>query len=253
MWSCAFLAFFFMLQRKLGMVFSIGRVRLAKLGLLSYVMASNWLAYVWGVNNGHVVETSLGYFINPLITVLVGVLVLGETLRRAQWWAMGIGAAAVGVLTWDYGRPPWLSFGLASTFAVYGLFKKRLGVHALEALFVESCALLVPAVGYAIYLYYAGTSTFGAGKSHTALFAVSGVLSIVPLACFGAAANRLPLSTLGQMQYLAPVMQFLIGVYVRHEPMSRARWAGFSLVWLCLGMLLVDGALLAKKRHQRRT
>ena len=209
----------------------------------------NWDVYIWAVNNGRVVETSLGYFINPLLTVLLGVLVLQERLRRAQWLAIGLGAVAVTVLAINYGHPPWVALTLAASFGFYGLCKKVSGVGAVESLAVETGVLFLPAVGYLAWLTAVGQSTFGHGPTlHLALLVGSGPVTAVPLLMFGAAALRLPLVTIGLIQYLAPVLQFLCGVLVFHESMPVVRWAGFVLVWIALVTLALDGV----RHHQQQ-
>ncbi len=211
----------------------------------------NWGVYIWGVNSGHVVETSLGYFINPLVTIAFGVLVLRERLRTAQWAAVGVGVAAVAVLTVAYGRLPWIALTLAFSFATYGLLKKKVALGGPESLAVESAVMFPFALGFLIYLGVRGEGSLGHyGWGHTALLVASGVITAVPLMCFGAAALRVPLTTLGLLQYLAPVFQFLIGVTVFHESMEPARWAGFALVWVALLVLSADA--LRRVRADRR-
>jgi chloramphenicol-sensitive protein RarD len=214
-----------------------------RLSAAGVIIAVNWGAYIWGVNNGHVVETSLGYFINPLITVALGVLLLHERLRRMQWAAVALGAVAVVILSVDYGRPPWLALLLAVSFGTYGLIKKRTRATAPEGLLVEAAVLTVPALVVLGVLAGTGTATWigsAATPGHLLLLAAAGPATAIPLLFFAAAATRLPLSTLGLLQYLAPVMQFAIGVLVRHEPMPPALLSGFSLVWLALALLTVD-------------
>jgi chloramphenicol-sensitive protein RarD len=209
----------------------------------------NWYVYIWAVNHGHVVEGALGYFINPLIAVLLGVAVLGERLRPAQWAAVGISLLAVVVLTVDHGRPPWIALVLAVTFGAYGLLKKVAAMPAAEGLTVETVVLLAPAAAYLLWLHDAGHSTFGsAGTGHAVLLATTGVVTAVPLLCFAGAANRLPLSTVGLLQFLTPVLQFLLGITLFHETMAPARWAGFALVWTALAVFMVEAL-----RHQRRS
>jgi chloramphenicol-sensitive protein RarD len=220
--------------------------RLALSALAATVIAVNWGVYIWAVNAGHVVETSLGYFINPLVTIAFGVLLLGEKLRRTQWIAVGIGVLAVAVLTIGYGRLPWIALVLAFSFGSYGLLKKKVGLDGLESFALESGFLFPFALGFQIYLAATGHSTFGHGVGHSALLALAGPITAVPLLCFGAAALRLPLSTIGLMQYLAPVFQFVIGIAVDHETMTAAQWAGFGLVWAAL--LLLSGEALRRVR-----
>jgi chloramphenicol-sensitive protein RarD len=212
------------------------RVRLAGAGVLITI---NWGVYIWGVNNHHVVETSLGYFITPLLSVAFGVLLLHERLRPAQWSTIGLGLLAVVVLTADLGRPPWIALILAASFGTYGLVKKQLrDVPADVGLTVEILAVLAPALVAAVAY---------APPERLALLAGTGPLTIVPLLFFAGAARRLPLSTLGLLQYVAPVGQLAIGVLVQHEPLHGWRLVGFALVWLALVILSVDGL-----RHRGR-
>jgi len=188
------------------------------------------------------VETSLGYFITPLISVAFGLAIFGERLRPAQWVALGVGIAAVGVLTVDYGRLPWIALVLAGSFASYGLVKKRLGLPPADGLFVESITLALPALGYLTWLTLAGRSTFtDVSGWHTVLLVSTGVATAGPLLMFAAAANRITMTGLGILQYVAPVLQFLVGVGIEHEPMPSARLLGFALVWLALVVFTWDG------------
>ena len=228
----------------------LGRRRAGLLAVAAALITVNWGTFIHGVNSGHVVETSLGYFINPLVSVALGVGVLGERLRFAQGWAVGIGALAVAVLAVDYGRPPWIALVLAFSFGLYGLVKKHVGVGGTQSLAVETALLLLPALGYLAYLGATGGGTFTTeGPGHAALIAAGGVATAVPLMLFGAAANRLPLSTLGVLQYIGPTMHFGIGVAINGEPMPPVRLAGFALVWLALAVFTVD--LLRASRRAR--
>ncbi|MFF4100961.1 EamA family transporter RarD [Streptomyces sp. NPDC001903] len=226
--------------------------KLALTALAASVISVNWGLYIWAVNNGAVVEASLGYFINPLVTIAIGVLVLGERLRRAQWAAVGIGVAAVLVLAVGYGRPPWISLVLAFSFAAYGLIKKKLNMGGVESLAAETALLFLPALGYLLWLGAQGRSSFAAeGLGHASLLAATGLVTAIPLVCFGAAAIRVPLSTLGLLQYLAPVFQFGLGVVYFHEAMPPERWAGFSLVWAALALLTWDALRTARGTRAR--
>ncbi|MFE2476499.1 EamA family transporter RarD [Streptomyces sp. NPDC001194] len=226
--------------------------KLALTALAASVISVNWGLYIWAVNNGAVVEASLGYFINPLVTIAIGVLLLGERLRRAQWAAVAIGVAAVLVLAVGYGRPPWISLVLAFSFATYGLIKKKLNMGGVESLAAETALLFPPALGYLLWLGAQGRSTFAAeGLGHASLLAATGLVTAIPLVFFGAAAIRVPLSTLGLLQYLAPVFQFGLGVVYFHEAMPPERWAGFSLVWVALALLTWDALRTARKNRVR--
>jgi chloramphenicol-sensitive protein RarD len=222
------------------------------LGGASVLIAANWLIFVYGVNSGHVVETSLGYFINPLVSVLLGVLVFSERLRPLQWAAVAIAAVAVLVLTVDYGHPPWIALSLAATFGFYGLMKKLVKVEAAPGLFVETTLVAVPALLALAVLHAHGSGTFFShGPSHALLLASAGIATAVPLLLFAAAARRVPLSTVGLLQYLTPIMQLLIGVFVYGEPMPAGRLAGFAIVWLALVVFTVDSLRHARENSRR--
>lgn len=225
------------------------RRRLGLLVLAGFVIAINWGIYIYGVNSGHVVETSLGYFINPLVTVALGVLVLGERLRPVQWTAVGLGAVAVLVLTLDYGRLPWIALLLALSFGTYGLVKKTVGMDPVQSLAVETSALFLPAAVFLVVLQASGRNTFATeGPGHAVLLAGTGIVTAVPLLAFGGAANRVPLTWLGIMQYLTPAMQFLLGILVFHEAMPASRWLGFGLVWVGLAVITIDSVWFARRR-----
>jgi chloramphenicol-sensitive protein RarD len=215
--------------------------------LAAVLIAVNWGTYIYGVNTNRVVETSLGYFITPLISVAFGLAFFGERLRPAQWAALGVGTAAVAVLTVDYGRLPWIALTLAVSFGAYGLVKKRLGLPPTDGLFVESAVLAVPGLVYLGWLGAVGRSTFPGSASHTLLLLISGAVTAVPLLLFAASANRITMTSLGILQYIAPILQFFVGVVIEHEPMPAARLFGFALVWLALLVFTWDGL-----RHSRR-
>jgi chloramphenicol-sensitive protein RarD len=227
------------------------RRSLMLLAAAAALVSVNWGIFIWGVNAGHVVEISLGYYINPLLSIVIGVAFLRERLAALQWVSVGLAGLAVVVLTFDYGRLPWIALTLATSFGVYGLIKKQVNGGAVETLTVESALLTPVALGYLIFLQTAGTLTFGhLGWSHSLLLVSTGLVTVVPLLCFTAAATRLPLSTLGLLQYLAPTLQFLLGVLYFGEDMSPARWVGFALVWLALVILTAYG--LRQARLSRR-
>uniref|UniRef100_A0AAU3GSD6 EamA family transporter RarD n=1 Tax=Streptomyces sp. NBC_01401 TaxID=2903854 RepID=A0AAU3GSD6_9ACTN len=222
--------------------------RLGLIAIAATVISVNWGLYIWSVNNGHVVEASLGYFINPLVTIAMGVLLLGERLRPVQWTAVATGFAAVLVLAIGYGQPPWISLVLAFSFATYGLAKKKVNMGGLESLAAETAVLFVPALGFLLWLGASGDATFLAGGAgHGVLLAATGLVTAIPLVCFGAAAIRVPLSVLGLLQYLAPVFQFALGILYFHEEMPPERWAGFALVWVALMLLTWDALRTARR------
>ena len=216
--------------------------------IAAVVIALNWGGYIWGVNNGHVVETSLGYFINPLVTVLMGVFIIGERLRALQWVAMGIAAVAVVALTLELGRPPWVALLLAFSFGSYGLAKKKANAGAVESLALETLVIAPVAMGYILFLGSQGQSTFGTeGGAHALLLVSTGLITAVPLICFGAAATRVSMTTIGLLQYLAPTIQFALGVFFFDEAMPPARLAGYCLVWVALVIFTFEAVT-----HRRR-
>ena len=226
------------------------RRRTALLTAAAVLVSVNWGTYIYGTNSGHVVETSLGYFINPLFTILLGVVVLGERLRRAQWVAVAIGAVAVAVITIDYGRLPWIALTLAISFGLYGFCKKRAAVAAVDSLAIETGVMVVPAAITLAIIGAQGELVFGRhGVGNALLIASTGLVTAVPLLLFAAATVRLPLSVLGLLQYLAPVLQFAMGVFVRHESVPFTEYVGFCLVWVALSVLIVDGL---RAQHRRR-
>ncbi|KQT93662.1 protein rarD [Marmoricola sp. Leaf446] len=215
------------------------------------VIAFNWGGFIYGVNAGRVVEVSLGYFVNPLVTVLLGVLVLGERLRPVQWAAVGLAGVAVVVLTVDYGHPPWVAVLLAGSFGTYGLMKKKADVGAVESLTLETVVLVPLALGYLVWLTASGRSSFGTeGAGHAVLMVSTGLVTAVPLICFGAAATRVSMTTIGLLQYLAPTLQFVLGLVVFGEQMTPVKWLGFGLVWVALVAFTVEA--LGHRRSQLR-
>lgn len=245
-WSLLFCVVLLLATRTWDTVLAAVRDRrtLATLGVAGVLLAVNWLVFVHGVLTGHTIDTALGYYINPLVTVALAVLTLGERLRRTQWVALAIGALAVVVITVGVGRLPWIALALAASFGLYGLLKNRVGrtVPAVTSLSVETAVVSPLAVAYLGWLAMTGNAAFGAnGPGHAVVLAASGVITAVPLLLFGAAARRLPLSVIGMLQYLAPTLQFLVGVIWFGEAMPPARWAGFVLVWVALVVLTVDG------------
>jgi chloramphenicol-sensitive protein RarD len=208
------------------------------------LLTINWLIYVWGVNAGFIVETSLGYFINPLISVLLGVVFLRERLRLAQWIPVGLAALGVGYLTLTYGRPPWIALSLAFSFGVYGLVKKLAPLGSLHGLTLETALVFPLALVYLLFLDSTGIGSFlHQGVLTDLLLIGTGVVTSVPLLMFASAARQIPLTMIGILQYLAPTIQFLIGVFVYHEPFDQTRLVGFSLVWLALIIFWIENYL----------
>ena len=240
-WSLGFLVLVLAAMRAYGFVRELDRRRLGLLAFAAVLITINWGMFIYAVNSDRVVETSLGYFINPLVTVALAVVFLHERLRPGQRLAVAVAAVAVLVLTLDYGHLPWISLTLAFSFGTYGLVKKQADVDGTQSLAVETTLLFLPAAGYLLWLGAAGEGTFTSeGPGHAALLVTSGVLTAVPLILFGAATVRIPLATVGLLQYITPTMHFMIGVLVYGEDMPLSRLAGFSLVWVALVILAVD-------------
>lgn len=211
-----------------------------RLVLASALISVNWLVYIWATNHGHVVEASLGYYINPLFIIAFGVILLKEKLRKLQWIAVGIGALGVVALTIDFGRLPWIALVLATSWGSYGLIKKRLNLGALEGLAIETLISFIPYAGYLIYLGTHSEGQWGQKPGLTLLLTAAGAVTAIPLLLFNGAATRLPYSTLGLLQYITPTLQFSIGVWIRHESMPTGRWIGFIIIWFALVALAVD-------------
>lgn len=246
---CALLLTVTRTWRKLWVILHNRRLVLwtAVAGVLIYI---NWQVFLIGTLTGHVIEGSLGYFINPIVTVLLGVLVLGERLRVAQWVSIGISAVAVIVIIVGYGSVPWIALTLAATFGTYGLVKKQIGpsVDAISGLTLESLWLMPVAIVQLIVVGVTTGLTMGqAGLGHTALLLLAGIFTATPLLFFAAGARRAPLTVVGLLQFAAPVLQFITGAWILGEPMPLERWIGFGLVWLALAVLSVDSL-----RHARR-
>ncbi|MEU8133604.1 EamA family transporter RarD [Streptodolium elevatio] len=253
-WSLVFMLLVLAVLRRWSWIRALLRnpARLAKITIAGVVITTNWGLYIWGVNSDQVVETSLGYFINPLAFIAIGVLVLGERLRAAQWAAVALGIAAVLVLTVAYGRLPWLALVLATSFTIYGYVKKTVGLAPTESLTAETAVMFLPTAGYLAYLAWTGEGTLGTVSfGHTLLLIGTGVVTAIPLLCFGAATVRIPLSTIGMLQYLGPILQFGVGVWVYHEAMPASRWAGFGLIWAALAVLTVDALGQARRTRAK--
>lgn len=221
------------------------------LALASVLIAINWTAFVYGVETGHLVEVSLGYYLNPLISIGLGVILLGEKLRPLQWAAVGFGLVAVVIVGIGLGRMPYLSFTVALSFGLYGLVKNKVGnrVGALEGMTIESAVLSVPSIIFLIILGAQGLSTFtGFGASHVVIILVTGPATAIPLILFSAAARRIPLSWVGMLQYITPTMQFITGVFILGEAMSTPRWIGFFVIWVAVILLCIDLVRQSRRR-----
>jgi chloramphenicol-sensitive protein RarD len=224
--------------------------RLALFAVSALLLSTNWLVYVWAVQAGHIVEASLGYFINPLVNVLLGVLVLRERLRRAQWVAVVLAAAGVLWLTLQTGRLPWIALALAGSFGLYGLMRKTATLGAIEGLALETLLLAPVVVPALLWWTFARQGVLAQGDAALVGWVLlSGPLTAVPLLLFAAGARRLKLATLGLVQYLAPTIQLLLGVWVYHEPFDVRRLVGFALIWAGLALVSADALGLWRWRQ----
>jgi chloramphenicol-sensitive protein RarD len=249
-WCFAFMVVVIAAVRRLGDIRAITARIWLLLTLASALISVNWVIYIYAVNNGHVVDAALGYFINPLVTVALGLLIFRERLNRAQFVALAIAVIAVAVLTVEVGAPPLIGLGLAFSFGLYGAVKKVVPTDPRVSVGVEAGIATPFALAYIATLQLSGDGQFlNHGPGHIALMIMSGVLTALPLLFFAAAAQRLPLVTLGLLFYLTPAMQLTWGVVVGHEPMPPARWLGFALIWLAL--LVFSGDALRRSRVDR--
>ena len=211
-----------------------------KLMAATALISVNWVVYIWATNNGHVVEASLGYYINPIIIIAIGVILFKEKMRKLQWISVSIATFGVLVLAIDYGRLPWVALALALSWGTYGFIKKQLGLGALEGLGIETAISAPFYLAYLAWLASNSTGNFGSTPGLTLLLIGSGVITAVPLLLFNGAGNRLPYTIIGLLQFITPTLQFSIGVWVRHEDMPAARWAGFLIIWVALVVLATD-------------
>lgn len=254
--SLLFCVILLALLRRWGSVAEVLRNRRATwlLALAGFLVTANWTLYVFGVNSGRTLDAALGYFINPLVAALLGVLVLGERMTRLQWLAMAVGTIACVVLVVDYGEVPWIGFGLALSFGGYGLLKNRVGakVPPLVGLGVETLAVAPVFLAYLVWLGATGGSTVSPATGYGWLMYLAGPITAIPLLLFAAAARSLPLVTVGMLQYIAPIGQFLIGWLLFHEPMPRGRWIGFALVWVAVLMFIASALLQWRRRSVAR-
>jgi chloramphenicol-sensitive protein RarD len=247
-WSCLMLGGLVVISREWRSFRAALTTRVIRLyGLAALFIAVNWFTYVWAVNTGRVVHASLGYFINPLISVVLGVMVLGERLRPFQWIAVGLAAMGVLYLTLSLGVPPWISLTLAFSFGVYGLVKKTAPLGSVHGLTIETAILLLPAIVYLVVLELAGGGAFfRTGVLSAVLIIGTGMVTAAPLLLFASAVQRVPLSQIGLLQYIAPTIQLLLGVFVYREPFARTQLVGFSMVWAGLVVFGVEGLLTRK-------
>jgi chloramphenicol-sensitive protein RarD len=211
-----------------------------KFVLAAIFISANWLAYIWAVNNEQIVEASLGYYMQPILLVLLGIFVFKEELRKIQWVAFIVAAIGVIILTIDYGRPPWISFVLAFSWSSYSFVKKKINLGSLQGLAIETFIASFFYGAYLIWLGEQGKGQFGNGLGLTALLIGAGVVTAVPLLLFNGATTRIPFTMIGLLQYLTPTIQFMLAVFLRHEPMPAGRWIGFVFIWVALVALGYD-------------
>jgi chloramphenicol-sensitive protein RarD len=249
-WSCLLVISLIVLMkewRRFITLFSQPKV-LLRLFVASSLVSINWGVFIWAVNNGHLVETSMGYFINPLISVLLGVVFFSERLRKGQLFALSIAMLGVLYLVVAYGAFPWVSFTLAITFALYGVAKKSISVPATHGMAVETLFFVVPALIYLIYIQLNGTGQFIESGFNTGMLILGGLFTLIPLLLFAAAAKRVTMTVLGMTQYIGPSLQLMIGVFLYDEPFGSDRMISFGLIWLALAVYSVD-----QIRHQRKS
>ena len=241
-WTLVFCAIVLAISKQIHSTIAILKSPKKVIGLLAttVLISINWITYIWATNNGHVVEASLGYYINPLIIIGFGVILLKEKMRPLQWAAVAIASIGVLILTIDYGRLPWIAFTLALSWGSYGLIKKQLGLGALEGLAIETFISGFFYLGYLIYIGNQGTGQFGHSWGLTLLLVSAGAITAIPLLLFNGSTTRLPFTTIGLLQYITPTLQFSIGVWVQHEVMPTARWIGFLIIWVALTTLALD-------------
>lgn len=254
-WTAVFMVLVVMLTRKWKEVKQCTAKEWMLVALAGVLVAVNWLVYVWSVNNGHVAEAALGYFINPLVSVLLGVIFLGESLSRLQAASVALAGIAVLVLTFVGGNFPFLALSLAFSFGFYGLVKKRIRLSATASLTAETLVVLPVALGYLLYLEAQGVGTFGhISVSHSLLLMSAGLVTALPLICFGMATKVIPLSTIGIMQYLTPTIQMLMAVFLFEEHLEPVRWLGFVIIWISVALYIADVVITRRHfRHISRT
>jgi chloramphenicol-sensitive protein RarD len=256
LWSLVFVALVLAALRNWRWVLKLREARVLKTFVASALLVSiNWLIYIWAVQAGRVVDASLGYFINPLVNVLIAALFLDEQLRPAQWLAVLLAALGVAWLTWQAGAPPWIGLALALSFATYGLLRKTAPLGALEGLAVETALLAPLAMAWLLWLGWTGSSAFVDGLGGQAPFAqpllllLAGPITAVPLLLFAAGARRIPFATLGLLQYVGPTLQLLLGVYLYKEPFETAKFAGYAAIWIALALFSLESVWAAWRQR----
>ena len=253
-WSLLFLLFLLIWSKRWQWLRQASKspVTLITFLITSSILGLNWFVYIWAVNADHILDASLGYFVNPLISVLLGTIFLKERLRPWQWVAIGIALCGVVFLTLGYGAFPWIALTLATTFGFYRLLRKTASLEALEGLALETAVLSVPALAYLVYLELTGAASFGHTATATdVLLAFTGIATALPLLLFAYAARKVTLATVGVLQYIAPTLQFLLGVWVYGETFAATRMIGFGAVWIALVLYSLEGVI--ERRREKTT
>lgn len=245
LWSLLFLMIVLTIRRQWNWVRPLLREPrvVASFAVSALLLSGNWLLYIWAVNNGHVIESSLGYFINPLVNVMLGYLVLKERLRAFQWGAIALAAGGVAWLAWDACRMPWIALVLAASFGLYGLMRKTAALGALEGLSIETMLLFPFALGYVVWLTMTGANAFVNTQSDFTrwLLVAAGPITAIPLLLFAAGARKIPLSVLGLLQYIGPTIQFALGIFLFHEAFTSGKLVGFLMIWSALALYAAEG------------
>lgn len=250
-WSLVFLVAIVAAQRRFGEIrATFGDARLLARNVISaWFLTGNWLVYVWGVNTGHVIETSLGYFLVPLVNVAAGRFLLHEHLRRAQWIAIGLAAAGVALMIVQLGRPPWIALVLAATWGAYSFMRKQSSLGAVTGLTLETLLLVPIAIAFLLWRHQIGDGALGRVDAWMHVLVLSaGAVTAIPLVMFAYSARRIRLSTLGLLQYIAPSVQLALGIWVYHEPFSRSRMLSFGFIWAALALYTADNLLAQRRR-----
>ena len=249
-WSLVFLIFIHMIRKNFSWLKDAFKNKRTIITFLttSILLSANWFTYIWAVNNGRTIEASLGYFINPLLCVILGVIILKERPDKWSWIAISLAGAGIGYTVIVYGSIPWIAFVLAGSFSIYGLLRKQASLNSLQGLTFETLILFIPATAILIYLEVKGIGSFGhVTFTKNIYLSLAGIVTSVPLLLFAAAARRIELTSLGILQYIAPTLQFIIGLLVFQEDFSRSRLVGFSFVWIALIIYTTNNILLSRR------
>lgn len=253
LWTFVFMGIVLALTRSLKKLKTLTAKEWLLVTVAAVVISVNWGVYVYAVNNDHVADAALGYFINPLVSVMLGVVVLKESLRRLQIVSVGLAVVAVLIMTLMLGNPPWISLLLAFSFGIYGLVKKQVRLSPQLSLMAETMVLAPVGLAYVIWLQTHGSNTFVQdGPSHAALLMLAGVVTALPLLCFARAAHEMTLTSLGMIQYITPMLQIVWAVFVTHEFIETGRWVGFFIIWVALAIFVFDLAMNARKNRAAR-